>query len=105
MPRKPPRIPLFDRLKTGLEECMAYSAGTLNLRTVDVPESPFNCQCTHPAAPSSKGTKSLCLTAARRIIDGQPHPTESPRPLIHARAPRTLQCKPFRSRVPNADAD
>jgi hypothetical protein len=40
MPRKPPRKPLFDRLKAGLEEGIAYSAGTLNLRTVDVPESP-----------------------------------------------------------------
>lgn len=34
------RRPLFDRLKTGLEEGIAYSKGKLTLKTVDVPEEP-----------------------------------------------------------------
>lgn len=34
------RKSLFDRLKTGLEEGIAYSKGKLTLKTVEVPEEP-----------------------------------------------------------------
>jgi putative transcriptional regulator len=35
-----PRKPIFERLKTGLEEAIAHAKGELSLRTIDVPEAP-----------------------------------------------------------------
>ena len=34
------RKPLFERLKTGLDEGIAFAKGTMTLKTVDVPEEP-----------------------------------------------------------------
>jgi hypothetical protein len=34
------RKPLFDRLKTGLEEGIAHARGELTLKTVEMPEAP-----------------------------------------------------------------
>lgn len=34
------RKPLFERLKVGLEECIAHAKGELTLRTIEVPEAP-----------------------------------------------------------------
>jgi len=35
-----PRKPFFERLKTGLEEGIAYAKGELTLKSIDVPEAP-----------------------------------------------------------------
>jgi putative transcriptional regulator len=35
-----PRKPIFERLKTGLEEATAHAKGELSLRTIDVPDAP-----------------------------------------------------------------
>jgi putative transcriptional regulator len=40
MKSEPKRRPLFDRLKTGLEESLAHARGELTLRTIEVPSEP-----------------------------------------------------------------
>src|SRR5438552_1060802 len=40
MPRPTKRRSFFERVKTGLEEGIAFAQGELSLRTIEVPENP-----------------------------------------------------------------
>lgn len=40
MSTRPPRKPLYERLKAGLEEGISFAKGALTLRTIEVPEAP-----------------------------------------------------------------
>ncbi|HUG90283.1 MAG TPA: helix-turn-helix domain-containing protein [Planctomycetaceae bacterium] len=72
---KKTRRPLFERLKQGLEEGIAFSRGELSLRTVEIPEEPPQVDRETLAAIRERAQMSQAVFA--RVLNVSPKTVQS----------------------------